>query len=134
MQIKATMTRSAGNSVICVLSLRCRLLQYAVCMATKQNSKNPVFSANFILWHLVFQFFPLKMCNKTIIGLGFGDMPNYQCLGKSYHEASRSAWPIAPTSTLIILHITKTSSSNCLLCCQSLTYLRLPNKSAFLQY
>ena len=31
--------------------------------------------------------------NKTVIGLGFCDMQNYKCLGKSYI-----------TSTLIILH------------------------------
>ena len=37
-----------------------------------------------MLWHLVFKFFPLKMYNKTIIGFGFCDMQNYQCLGKSY--------------------------------------------------
>ena len=52
-------------------------------------------------------FSPLKMYNKTIIGFGFCDMQNYQCLGKSYQ--------ITLTSTLIILHITKTSSNNCLL-------------------
>ena len=33
----------------------------------------------FSLW-----FSPLEMCNKTIIGSGFCDMQNYQCLGKSY--------------------------------------------------
>ena len=29
-------------------------------------------------------FSPLEMYSKTIIGFGFCDMPNYQCLGKSY--------------------------------------------------
>ena len=33
---------------------------------------------NLILW-----FSSLEMHNKTIIGFGFCDMQNYQCLGKS---------------------------------------------------
>ena len=33
----------------------------------------------FSLW-----FSPLEMYIKTIIRFGFCDMPNYQCLGKSY--------------------------------------------------
>ena len=32
-------------------------------------------------------FFPLEMYNKTIIGFGFCDMQNYQCLGKSYDNS-----------------------------------------------
>ena len=47
-------------------------------MATKQSSKNLVFSFNFMLWHLV-----LILVHKTIIGLGFCKQ-NYQCPGKSY--------------------------------------------------
>ena len=31
------------------------------------------------------------MYNKTIIGFGFCDMQNYQCLGKSYHPCLRLA-------------------------------------------
>ena len=50
---------------------------------------------------------PLEMYSRTIIGFGFCDMQNYQCLGKSYQPRL--------TSTLIILHITTTSSNNCLL-------------------
>ena len=34
-------------------------------------------------------FSPLEMYNKTIIGFGFCDMQNYQCLGKSYHPCLR---------------------------------------------
>ena len=59
---------------------------------------------------MVLQF---EMYNKTIIRFGFCDMPNYQCLGKSY-QPRLSARLITLTSTLIILHITKTSSNNCL--------------------
>ena len=40
-------------------------------------------------------------------------MQNYQCLGKSYQPRLRLAGN--SYSTLIILHITKTSSNNCLL-------------------
>ena len=57
----------------------------------------------FSLW-----FSLLEMYNKTIIGFGFCDMPNDQCL-------CRSIIIITLTSTLIILHITKTSSNNCLI-------------------
>ena len=34
---------------------------------------------------------PLEMYNKTIIRFGFCDMPNYQCLGKSYQPRLRLA-------------------------------------------
>ena len=34
-------------------------------------------------------FSPLEMYNKTIIGFGFCDMQNYQCLGKSYQPRLR---------------------------------------------
>ena len=47
-----------------------------------------------------------SMYNKTIIRFGFCDIHNNQGLGKALS---------IPTSTLIILDITKTSSSNCLL-------------------
>ena len=47
------------------------------------------------------------MYNKTIIGFGFCDMQNYQGLCESYQKTL--------TSTLIIPHITKTESNNCLL-------------------
>ena len=59
-------------------------------------------------------FSPLTMYNKKIIGFGFSGMQNYQCLSKSYLP---SAQLITLTSTLIIPHITKTSSNNCLLFC-----------------
>ena len=47
-----------------------------------------------------------SMYNKTIIRFGFCDIQNNQGLGKGYQ--------ITPTSALIILDITNTSSSNCL--------------------
>ena len=47
------------------------------------------------------------MYNKTIIRFGFCDIQNNQGLGKGYQPQ--------PTSTSIILDITKTSSNNCLL-------------------
>ena len=68
-------------------------------------------------------YFQVKIYNKTIIGFSlwvsplemyrfsFCDMLNYQCLGKSYQPRLRLG---TLTSTLIILHITKTSSNNCL--------------------
>ena len=49
------------------------------------------------------------MYNKTIIRFGFCDIQNNQGLSKGYQPQ-----PITPTSTLIILDITKTSSNNCL--------------------
>ena len=51
------------------------------------------------------------MYNKTIIGFGFCDMQNYQCRGKTLIILHI----ITLTSTLIIQHITKTSSNNCLI-------------------
>ena len=42
---------------------------------------------------------PLTMYNKTIIGFGFCDMQNYQCLGQSYNlnnsylDIDNSAYP-----------------------------------------
>ena len=53
------------------------------------------------------------MYNKTITGFGFCDMQNYQCLGKSYQPKPKARL-ITLTETLIILHVTKTSSNNCL--------------------
>ena len=50
-----------------------------------------------------------SMYNKTIIRFGFCDIQNNQGLSKGYQPQ-----PITPTSTLIILDITKTSSNNCL--------------------
>ena len=47
------------------------------------------------------------MYNKTIIRFGVRDIQNNQGVGKGYQ--------VTPTSTLIILDITKTSSNNCLL-------------------
>jgi len=53
------------------------------------------------------------MYNKTIIRFGFCDIQINQGLGKGYqHQASGAAE--TPTSTLIVLDITKTSSNNCL--------------------
>ena len=54
-----------------------------------------------------FNFF-FRSMYKTIIRLGFCDIQKNQGLGKGYHPQ--------PTSTLIILDITKTSSNDCLLC------------------
>ena len=48
-----------------------------------------------------------SMYNKTTIRFGVRDIRNNQGLGKGYQ--------VTPTSTLIILDITKTSSNNCLL-------------------
>ena len=48
-----------------------------------------------------------SMYNKTIIRFGVRDIQNNQGVGKGYQ--------VTPTSTLIILDITKTSSNNCLL-------------------
>ena len=50
-----------------------------------------------------------SMYNKTIIRFGFCDIQNNQGLSKGYQPQ-----PITPTSTLISLDITKTSSNNCL--------------------
>ena len=47
-----------------------------------------MFEINLFLRYYAY-FFPLKMYNKTIIGLGFSDMQNYQCLGKSYQPRLR---------------------------------------------
>ena len=50
-----------------------------------------------------------SMYNKTITRFGFCDIQNNQGLSKGYQPQ-----PITPSSTLIILDITKTSSNNCL--------------------
>ena len=50
-----------------------------------------------------------SMYNKTIIRIGFCDIKNNLGLSKGYLPQ-----PITPTSTLIILDITETSSNNCL--------------------
>ena len=47
-----------------------------------------MFEINVFLRYYAY-FFPLKMHNKTIIGFGFCDMQNYQCLGKSYQPRLR---------------------------------------------
>ena len=52
-----------------------------------------------------------SMFNKTIIRFSFCDIQNIEGLSKGCQLQ-----PITPTSTLIILDITKTSSNNCLLC------------------
>ena len=57
--------------------------------------------------------FLCSMYNKTIIRFGFCDIQNNQGLGKGY-QPQPSASADNPTSTLIILDITKTSSNNCL--------------------
>ena len=49
-------------------------------------------------------FFSFNLSLKKIIRFGFCDIQNSQGLGKGYQ----------PTSTLVILDITKTSSNNCL--------------------
>ena len=41
------------------------------------------------LLDLVYGFLHLKMYNKTITRFGFCDIPNYQCLGKSYQPPLR---------------------------------------------
>ena len=58
-------------------------------------------------------FSALTMYNKTIIGFGFCDMQNYQCLGKSYLPRLR----LADNSYLDIDNSAyhKTSSNNCLI-------------------
>ena len=91
-----------------MLSLRCRLLQYAVFVGINGWYGNNIFFRYFLfhfpnksILSLPCAFSPLTMYNKTIIGFGFCDMQNYQCLGKSYKNRE----------TLIIPHITKTSSN-----------------------
>ena len=42
----------------------------------------------------------LEMYNKTVIGFGFCDMQNYQCLGKIELSALSAAQLITLTSTL----------------------------------
>ena len=54
-------------------------------------------------------FFFRSMYNKTIIRFGFCDIQNNQGLGKGYRLRL-----ITPTSTLVIVDITETSSNNCL--------------------
>ena len=58
--------------------------------------------------------FLCSMYNKTIIRFGFCDIQNSQGLGKGYQPQPSASADITPTSTLIILDITKTSSNNCL--------------------
>ena len=62
-----------------------------------------------------FIFFFRSMYNKTIIRFGFCDIQNNRDLSKGYQPVpSASADNGGPTSTSIILDITKTSSNNCL--------------------
>ena len=80
-----------------MLSLRCRLLQYAVFVGINGWHGNNIFSIFSV--HVMASSFlsssegemrqlleekRLKMYNKAIIGFGFCDMQNYQSLGKSY--------------------------------------------------
>ena len=58
---------------------------------------------------LSWPFFFRSMYNKTIIRFGFCDIQNNQGLGKGYRLRL-----ITPTSTLVIVDITETSSNNCL--------------------
>ena len=116
-----------------MLSLRCRLLQYAVFVGINGWHGNNIFSIFSVSCYgiLLFKLFRrrnssiargkrLTMYNKAIIGFGFCDMQNYQCLGKSYLTRLRRDFIyrelITLTSTLIISHITKTSSNKCLIC------------------
>ena len=90
----------ADNSVICMLSLRCLLFIVLRAMFI-------IFGLKSIIKQLLdlFLVFSLEILNKTIIGWVYCDMPNYQCLGKSYPP---SPWArlITLTSALIILYIT----------------------------
>ena len=54
-----------------------------------------------------------SMYNKTIIRFGFCDIQNNRGFGKGYQPPAVRL--ITPTSTSIILDITKTSSNNCLI-------------------
>lgn len=58
-----------------------------------------------VLLTVVTIFFFRSMFNKTIIRFSFCDIQNIEGLSKGYQLQ-----PITPTSTLIILDITKTSS------------------------
>ena len=95
----------ADNWVICMLSLRCRLLQYAVFVGINGWHGNNIFSIFSVSCYgiLLFKLFRrrnssiargkrLTMYNKAIIGFGFCDMQNYQCLGKSYLTRLRLGW------------------------------------------
>ena len=103
-----------------MLSLRCRLLQYAVFVGINGWYGNNIF----------FRYFPFHFPNKSILSLPFYFL-RLQCIIKQLSDSvfvifkiinvsvrvicSPSARLITLTSTLIILHITKTSSNNCLL-------------------
>ena len=80
-----------------MLSLRCRLLQYAVSLASMVGMATTFF--RYFLFHVMASSFlsssegemrqlleekDLKCIIKAIIGFGFCDMQNYQSLGKSY--------------------------------------------------
>ena len=54
-----------------------------------------------------------SMYNKTIIRFGFCDIQNNQGLGKVISR-SQTLRLITPTSTVIIMDMTKTSTNNCL--------------------
>ena len=62
-------------------------------------------------------FFSLEMYNKTIIGFSFCNMQNYPCIGEIVISLAFGWTLIILTSTLIILHITKTLSNNFLILC-----------------
>ena len=78
---------SLAYYLICMLSQRCRLLEHTVLVGMAEKQNNEIFWYFPLIWCYgisFFKFFPLKMFNKTVIGLGFCDTQNYQCLGWSY--------------------------------------------------
>ena len=82
-------------------------VKFVICIFTR-------WQVNYQFHSLSSPFFICWMYNKTIVRFGFCDIQNNQGLGEGYHFSLRLR-PITPTSTLIILDITKTSSNNCLL-------------------
>ena len=108
MQINATITQPADYSVICqqitvicMLSLRCRLLQYAVFVGINGWYGNNIFLYIFCFIFQINLFFRYHVYFLRL-----------QCIIK---QLSDSVFLITLTSTLIIPHIRKTSSNNCLL-------------------
>ena len=77
LQINATITQSADNSVICMLIIFVLIIIICAYYLWLEIHNKTIIGFSF--W-----FSPFEMYNKTIIGFDFCDMQNYQCLDKSY--------------------------------------------------
>ena len=78
------------------------------CMISKSNVKSVQCDGVFVAIYFKIMY------NKKIIRFGFCNIRNNQGLRK-FHQSQPSALLITLTSTMIIIaHITKTSSKNCL--------------------